>query len=332
MMLRITALFGAFLFAIDFFQAKIWRRRFAWTVLVTGASVIALGLVQRICRAPMIFWGESRETQHFFATYFYHGNAGSFINLVLPLITLWTLRLFRERDRHAARALCVPALLITIAGAFVNVSKAAMSITLGLLLVLALLQLPRVWPQLTERHWTRLLLGGILLALAVSVLIFAGGWEVSWARWANLPKILRDNPRDLALAVGWKMSADSGWFGFGPGTFSLAFPHYSGETGKRIAGVWRYLHQDYLQTLIEWGRIGAAAWAVLIFGGAGLAAWHGSKKNAPLSEARPLYLAAALAIAATALHALVDFPFQIASLQLYVMTFAALGWSTWFRH
>ena len=331
MMLRVTTLIGAFLFAIDLFQERIWRRRFAWTVVVTGASLIALGLMQRILGAPMIFWGPSRDTMHFFATYLYHGNAGAFINLVLPLMALWTLRSFREPGQHGARAVCVPALLITIAGAFVNVSKAAMSITFGLLVVIALLQLPRFWQLLAERNGARMLLGLVFVAGALTVLVFAGGWEVGWNRWANLPKILRDNPRDVAVAVAWKMSADAGWFGFGPGTFPAAFPHYTGEAGQRIGGVWRYLHQDYLQTVIEWGRLGAAAWGLLIFGGTGLALWHGTKKGAPLSEARPLYLAAALALAATALHALVDFPFQIASLQLYILSFAALGWSTWFR-
>jgi len=331
MMLRISALIGAFLFAVDFLQEKRWRRRFAWTILAAGSSLVAFGLVERILSAPMIFWETGRETQHFFATYFYHGNAGSFINLVLPLAALWTLRVFRERGRHLARALCLPAFLLVTAGAFVNVSKAAMAITVGLLLVLGLLQLPELWHGTAERKWSRAILGGLLMVAALFALVAAGGWETAFQRWMRLPAILRDNPREIVVGIGWKMAADSGWFGFGPGTFPVAFPHYTGEFGKRIGGIWHFLHQDYLQTLIEWGRAGSALWAVLIFGGAGLAAWHGLKKSPRLSEARPLYLAAALGIGATAVHATVDFPFQIASLQLYVITFSALGWSSWFR-
>lgn len=331
MMVRCSALLGALLFTIDFFQEKVWRRRFAWTVVATGASLIAFGIAQRILAAPMIFWGEDRETRHFFATYFYHGNAGSFINLVLPLIVLWTALVFRGRGRHLAQALCVPAVLITVAGAFVNVSKAAMVLSLALLLVLVLLHLPELWRAAAERGASRVAIGAVLAAVALGVLIFSGGWEKSARRWSKLPAILGDNPRTTAIGVAWKMTADSGWCGFGSGTFALAFPHYTGADGARIPGIWRYLHQDYLQTVIEWGWLGAGAWLVLLFGGAGLAAWHGWKEGAPLSEARPLYLAAALGLGTTALHALVDFPFQIASLQLYIVTFAGLGWSAWFR-
>lgn len=331
MMLRVTGLLGALLFAVDLFQEKLWRRRFAWTVVAAGASLIGFGLVQRILAAPMIFWGADRDNRHFFATYFYHGNAGSFINLVLPLTVLWTVLIFRGRDRHLAQAVCLPASLIAVGGAFVNVSKIAMILSLALLIILGLLHLPTLRRALAEYRASRVAIGGGLLAVGVSILIFAGGWQMAARRWSQLPEILRDNPRAIAVEVAKRMTADSGWFGFGPGTFAIAFPHYTGADGARIRGVWRFLHQDYLQTEIEWGWLGASAWAVLIFGGAGLAAWHGGQRGAPLSEARPLYLAAALALGATALHALVDFPFQIASLQLYIVTFAGLGWSAWFR-
>ncbi len=46
------------------------------------------------------------------------------------------------------------------------------------------------------------------------------------------------------------------------------------------------------------------------------------------SPHEPCLAAGALcAVLLTALHALVDFPMQIASLQLYFLTLLALGWS-----
>ena len=60
---------------------------------------------------------------------------------------------------------------------------------------------------------------------------------------------------------------DSGAWGFGPGNFKITFPHYTGYLGDRIRGVWRFFHEDYLQTLIEWGWVGASVWALVFLGG-----------------------------------------------------------------
>ena len=329
LMMRVSALLGALCFTIDLAREPVWRLRLSWSILAAGASVIAFGLIERILGAPMIFWEEGREAGTFFATYVYHGNAGSFINLVLPVAALLTVRAFRQRDSHLQRAICVPALLVTVAGAFVNVSKAAMLITCGLLLTLALSQarpIARFWSD-GGRGRVLAVAGAIVLALAM--LVTLGGWQMARDRWAQLPRLLQDNPRVVAARITRGMIHDSGWLGFGPGTFETAFPHYSNPAGESIQGIWRYAHQDYLQTVVEWGWTGAACWAVLLFGGLFLAAAAFLNHGGTLDwETRSFHLAAALGFGATALHSLVDFPFQIASLQLYLIAYAGIGWSS----
>ena len=94
-----------------------------------------------------------------------------------------------------------------------------------------------------------------------------------------------------------------------------------------MEGIWRFLHEDYLQTLMEWGWIGSAFWALLFFGSIGVAARTLRRRgdDSPLSGRQRLFLTGAvLALGGVALHALVDFPLQIASLQLYVAMYVGI--------
>lgn len=329
MMARISALLGALLFTIDLAREGHWRRRLCRTIFLAGASIVAFGLVERILGAPMIFWEEGREAATFFATYVYHGNAGSFINLVLPVAAVLTVHSFRRRGQAWQRAIYLPALLVIIAGAFVNVSKAAMLISLLLLIGLIIWQGPVIADTGRDGGYLRLLGGAVPLALAVGVLLLAGGWHKAAQRWMQLPHILREDSRAKAAGVAGGMIRDSGWLGFGPGTFESAFPHYSNPTGESIQGIWRYAHEDYLQTVVEWGWVGAAGWFLLIFGGLAFAIYsYRSGREAIDGLTRDLHLAVALSLSATALHSLVDFPFQIASLQLYTIAGVGIGWSS----
>jgi hypothetical protein len=134
-MYRITALIGTVFMAADMIQRRAWRMRLWWTVAFTGISICLLGLVQKLAGAPMIFWEQGRNGYYFFATYLYHGNAGAYVNLVLPWVALLTLRAFRQ-DSGLMKAVMVPGLAICLAAAFSHASKAAMAVTVLILISL----------------------------------------------------------------------------------------------------------------------------------------------------------------------------------------------------
>ena len=105
------------------------------------------------------------------------------------------------------------------------------------------------------------------------------------------------------------------------------FPYYTLFLENRISGIWRYLHADYVQTLLEWGFLGAALWSTIFFGGIvrGVRAYRAPGQDA--GSQHSLFLPAVLlALAGVAVHALIDFPLQIASIQLYVIVFLGLCW------
>jgi O-antigen ligase len=131
------------------------------------------------------------------------------------------------------------------------------------------------------------------------------------------------------------MLPDAGVMGFGPGSFRAIFAEYQREHdfGDRQypdcwkTGLWQEAHQDYLQTVIEWGFFGALGWAILVGGGVVRGAVQYFRLRAGLST-RWLLLCSLLAVSATLVHSFIDFPLQIASIQLYVCVLLAVCWSS----
>jgi len=100
-----------------------------------------LGLLQKATGAQMIFWQTppSRldlRISTFFATYYYHGNAGAFLNLVWPLSAGLVIRAFSNRRRSGMRAICTIILIVTVAGVLANTSRTAQVVALLLVFVI----------------------------------------------------------------------------------------------------------------------------------------------------------------------------------------------------
>ena len=129
-MLRISLLMGVVWFVADLVRRPLWVMRLCWTVGLSGASLILFGLIQKASGAQMIFWAPGRiDRALFFATYNYSGNAGAFINLVTPMVLGMTFASARGDQAYFRRALWVSALLISLVGALVNLSRVALLIT-----------------------------------------------------------------------------------------------------------------------------------------------------------------------------------------------------------
>lgn len=323
-MFMLTGILGAFWVAGDACRNPRWQNRFWLTICLAGLAVILLGLGARLTGL------DRTELKTAFGTYPYHGNAGAFINLVLPFIAYRALAALRETANAGARSFWCLAALITAAAGFVNVSKAGAAITALLLAAMGLEQFLSATAHRNRRRLPgALLIGGFALVL-LAVLGWAFGLDRAWVRWTELAvQITPDNTRLLVSEAIWRNAVPvSSWWGFGPGTFQITFPFFCADLGPEIKGIWRYAHQDYLQTLMEWGWAGASLWALLIFGGltrGGLVAWK-SSHSAKNFQQNLLGKAAFFSVLGVSLHALVDFPLQIASLQLYAAIGAGFLW------
>ncbi len=326
---RLTCLLGSVCFVCDLSARRVWRRRIWRTVAATGASVVLFGLIQSAFARPIFFWKMEDVGEPYFATYYYHGNAGSYINLVLPFVAGLAALTMRRPDAHAARALWFPGFFICVAGAFVNLSRSAMVITSGICVLLLIWQFTgKSRNELLPRRRVRIAYALVMAGAMVCLVAFAG-WEKPAQKWQMMHSQLNSsNKRLVSMRVCMRMLPDAGWHGFGPGTFGLVFPHYTGQDAALIPGIWRYAHNDYVQTVLEWGWAGAMLWAVLFFGGFALVFLNWRRRWDLSTTDHVLLLVTGLALAGVAAHALVDFPLQIASLQLYVAVCLGFGWGS----
>ncbi len=197
----------------------------------------------------------------------------------------------------------------------------------------------------------------LALCFALYAVIEASQIDRSAKRWEKMGQSVSRDARWTASQVALRALPEAGWSGFGPGTFRVIFPYYTAGSDKRLEGKWRYLHQDYLQTLLEWGWFGGGLMVCVFFGGIAVGARNLSRASArarsvrlPPAERRPqhpesvrqlegemtewsprqrlLLPLVLLGLLSVALHALVDFPLQVASIQLYVATYVGICWGS----
>src|SRR5438067_2993978 len=172
-MIRAALLIGAVLFVVDLSQDDKCLIQL-WVVLAIAAgSISLLGLLQKATGAQAIFWQAAigYTGGNFFATYYYHANAGAFLNLVLPLTAGIAVRAFGSSSSPIVRSLWLLIFLLNLAAVAANTSRAAQLI--GALIMIALLwQLgPRLFRRLS-RSEKNIALGG---AAAILFVIFAIG-------------------------------------------------------------------------------------------------------------------------------------------------------------
>jgi hypothetical protein len=305
-----------------------------WYVIgLVGGSIAFLGLLQKATGTLMIFWLPPPpypvRVTTFFATYYYHGNAGAFLNLVWPLSAGLVIRAFTSGSHPWMRAMWTSVFLLTVAAVLANTSR--MSQVLALLLLCAIcVQFGPLLLRKLSGGKSVAFAGALAIGLALIALAQAVHLEQPLKRWQTESQRISTDARWRASRVAMRAVPDAGLCGFGPGTFRVVFPTYNRSGSDQVPGTWRFLHEDYLQTLLEWGWIGGSLWALLFFGGitVGTRSYKEHARREWTPRRRVLQPLVIIALMGVALHALVDFPGQIESIQLYVATYLGLCWGS----
>lgn len=324
-----------------------WFLTIARTIFWTGSAVALLGLLQRWTGATGIYWSDQLSfpgRPFFFGTFRSPGIASSYLNIALAMGLATLLIPARSGFPAASRrfrtgsgilhSLC---LILVMTGAISAGSKAG---AIFALLTVAI-WIPLNWRSMVDayrrsaerfpgnRRLERNLITAVILGIALlAILSFAGTVVTRWQKSidGNFASL---TTRAATNAVQLKMIRDPEWGapGFGPGSFYPLYPYYDDDAHKQ--GIYVYGHNDYLQTLIEWGWLGTSAFALVIIGAMVLLSREIFFHKTEHSRSRIILMRGSLiAIAVCLIHATIDFPFQIESIAVTLSVLLGLAWSS----
>lgn len=327
-----------------------WCQNIASTIFWTGASVALLGLIQRGTGAEGIFWNETlnfKKSPLFFGTYRSPGIATCFLNVSLAFGLSSILTVFRKtpknsnhkNNRRLIHSLGTAAgVIIITCGLITAGSKAGMALGVFTILLWATMNRRSITTAFKQssnlfqgrrRTERNIVVTALILITALSLLSLAGVVSDRW-QTAHNQDYSTLTGRMHANQVIIKMISDDGWgiMGCGPGSFYPLFPFYTDVQNPNIRGIWVYAHNDYLQTLLEWGWLGTICFTTIIGGAIFLLSREIFFRRNHHSKTRFIYLRGYLIAMVTFLvHASVDFPFQIESLAIIFFVMAGVAWS-----
>lgn len=252
------------------------------------------------------------------ATYICPNHFAGFVEVLVPLALAF---MFKGRFHHATKVFFGYASLMMLTGIAVSFSRGGW-LAGGLALTILFLILVRY-------RDTRLPAIVFLTLTVVSAsLVFRQGYQAKhrWNQFFRESGAVYDI-RFYLWEPALKIWKDHFWMGAGPGHFNERFPPYRPEIVQENPG---WVHNDYLNTLADWGVIGAAliamAWMLLYWGI--FKTWRFVRRTNDISS-KPssrgaVVLGGGVGLAAILFHSLVDFNMHIPANAILTITLMAL--------
>jgi len=241
-----------------------------------------------------------------FGPFAYRSNAASYFNLIWPLgLGLFAL-LGRENLDYGKRRigngpelLLIPCTILAASGPIISSARGGALVMVGLLI---LVTVSLMFFKIRSRF----------LRLSVSITLIVAMATAYYLGWEKLEPRLIDiysntmSGRTAIYEVTYKMIDEYGLFGSGPGTFE-AIAQF--ELGGRFTKWASWVHNDYLEFYLTFGKPGVAIFIALIVTLAlqfAVVFWE--------SPTRSLKWFGLISVVGVAIHAILDFPIQIYSI------------------
>jgi O-antigen ligase len=299
-------------------------RRLFWILTVNGTVLAIEGLMQRAESGNKLLWlivpryNQSAESQ--FGPYAYRANAAQYFNLLWPAVLgFWWACVSplqrRKTEENSARqnrfAVLLPCVFIMAICPLVSSSRGG-AIVLAINLIMAVVIL------LMAQWRSRWPAKALLLLLLTGVV--GGGALLGWKALAPRMEMIHQGyeEREGLYVAGGYMARDNALFGTGPGTFETMYQLYRrSETDEWLA----YMHNDWLEALITFGRFGAAPIFLTVLLVLSHWFWSGG-----IYGNKYFVMLLWIPLGGCLMHACFDFPLQIHSvLTLFLVLCAVLS-------
>jgi O-antigen ligase len=307
-----------------------FHRRESATIITL--CLIALGMLlswdavfQLATNYPRVWGFPRRFMERPSGTYINHNHLAGFLGMVAPLALSYTLM---SRFTPTMKVLFAYCALAMLAGIGITFSRGGILATSATLFVFCLV-------LLFQRGYWLPALG--ILAVLVTVGV-AADTEFDLVHKRFIGSFRSGRPTDIRFLVYWPAAIhifkDHPLWGAGPGHFDSGFARYR----QSIAQVQpAYAHNDYLQTLAEWGVTGLAIIGVvcaLLYYGA-LKTWPALRQAdleaaaAQKGDRSAFLMGACMGLLALLFHSVVDFNMHIPANAAIAVTLMALISAQW---
>ena len=297
-------------------------RIITFTLVFLATAISFYALYQFLTGSDCVWTFISPYKHRGSGTYICPNHLAGFLEMLLPLALAYAVA---SRLKVSWRLTLGYAALVMVAGIIVTLSRGGWIACAGSMLLFgALLFLRR------NLRWPVLL--ALVLALA-TVLIFIARApavrfriEKSFTQTQEVQSV--ENIRFDLWPPAMRMWLDNFWFGVGPAHFDQRFRIYRPPI---IQVRPERVHNDYLNTLVDWGVVGAAivigAWTLLALGV--FKSWRFVRGNARdlgsnQSDKFAFVLGASVGLVAILLHSFVDFNMHIPANAILAVTLTAL--------
>jgi O-antigen ligase len=289
-------------------------------VLIFLAMAISFYAIYQFVSGSDTVWGYPKPYAHRGSgTYFSPNNLAGFLEMILPLGLAW---LLVSRAKAVSKVFVGYASVVILAGIAVTASRGGWAST-GVALV-------ALFGVLSFHRTYRLPSLALLLLLLGAGLYFVPRAHFLQSRFKELTA--HDRFNDSARFQVWEPAVllwrENLWCGVGPNHYNYRFRSFRPETEQLQPD---RVHNDYLNTLTDWGILGAAlvssAWALLLAGV--IKTWRVVRRTpgelgGKSSNKFALVLGASLGLLAILAHSVVDFNMHIPANAIVAITLMAL--------
>ncbi|HEY8993088.1 MAG TPA: O-antigen ligase family protein [Lacunisphaera sp.] len=303
-----------------------FARSRAQTAVLVG-TMITLGIVgtgmaayQRYVDPTWIMLVQRQAGQFMGRSSGMFGIPNSLAGLLEVMIPMCFVLLFSRTVRPATKVLAAWLAALFVFAIVLTGSRGGW-IALGLSLL--------TWPLVTGREWKRKIAGTLVVLLGVSGGVWGlyRGSEYARSRIEPFLEGQFELSRPIIWKAGWQMWREGPWLGRGAASYNVLFDQYR-PPGFLNEPEWT--HNDYLNTLIDYGLVGFALWLAvgLVLGWAGWRAVRRARRDVAATDnffARAKWkLGLLLGLLAYAFHLGVDFHTKIPALAFLAAMLAAL--------
>ncbi len=231
-------------------------RRQTWLIIGTlvalGLTGVGMAAYQRFADRTWLMLGRTQAEQFFGRSSGMFGIPNSLAGLLELMIPACLALLASRATKPAAKIICAWLAALFIFALVLTGSRGGW-IGLGLALV--------CWSLLGGRDWRRRV-GGAVVILVLATAIFWGLYRFSENARERIQPFL-DGQFELSRPIiwksGWQIWRDHPWWGSGAASYNVLFDQYR---ARGFLNEPNWAHNDYLNTLSDYGVAGFGLWAI----------------------------------------------------------------------